>query len=72
MMLYLLIITSSSSSLFIIIINANNYRFAVYAIANFQRVIGFIWCQSAADVKGNPRGFQSQLNTDGRDLAGLS
>ena len=70
MTLYLLIITSSSSSLFIII-NANNYRFAVYAIANFQRVIGFIWCQFAADVKGNPWGFQSQLNTDGLTLSQL-
>ena len=52
-----------------IIINANNDRLCNrYFSACHWR---FIRCQFVADVKENPRGFQSQLNIDGLTLAQL-
>jgi len=56
----------------IIIINANNDHFAVLCNKYFSACDWrFIRCQFVADVKENPRGFQSQLNTDGLTLAQL-
>ena len=56
----------------VIIINANNDRFAVLCKRYFSACDWrFIRCQFVADVKENPGGFQSQLNTDGLTLAQL-